>query len=485
MSLPNPTTISYNGYTFPVEASTKIASRFVYDAAGRTVVQTNLLLTVTADLLAGAAQDATLDNIRAALERPGGALTVTGLGFGTLSVNTANGSKDLAYGPTPQTLNWTNTGAGRAARIVWQCEAHVLGCVGAASEKRVMEATREITLATDAGGYLTRTFNGTIRIPLTRKAVGDRTPPDTVDAYFKDEVPEKLSSFDRTISRTVDASGARLTYTVTDTQRKGWVPPPGAVDASASQSLTSQGKFVSIAWQGTLSATYEIEATRSRAEAWPWFLQLMANRIGPEIQAGAGFVPISCTIGEPEIYGRQAASFSLTYALTLRPGRDASFPPAPCGGPRTHDLEEVGRLPQGPRPGPLGVSGYKLDAKDDKIRDLCDSEPIDGQDQGHARSSRSRGACRSSGTTCCGPCGCRPSPTRPGRGSSTRTAWSSSRSTTASSTSRSPRSRSPRVRLPTPNWNQFQQGGPPFRLEAQKSPAPSSRSGRAPTTSSA
>jgi hypothetical protein len=172
-----------------VESKTTCGLRFIYDAAGRTVVQTNLALTVKAKIIGGATQDTSLDAIRAALERPGGQLTVTGLGFGTLAINTPGGKKDLAWGPKPQTLSWENVGAGRAANVVWQCEVALLGCLSAADSGQVMEFTWEATFAVDNGGYTTRTIAGSLRIPMTRQAVGDSTLPDCADAYLEQYVP--------------------------------------------------------------------------------------------------------------------------------------------------------------------------------------------------------------------------------------------------------------------------------------------------------
>src|SRR5262245_8286774 len=140
--------ITYNGFSFPREASTRARFGFVYDAAGRTVVETKLDLNVSAYILAGGGQDNSLDVIRAALERPGGALRVSGLGLGTLNSNRPGGRKDVSFGPRPSVIDWRNVGAGRAAHIVWNCQVSVLGCLDKPTTGQVMEATYDLTFST-------------------------------------------------------------------------------------------------------------------------------------------------------------------------------------------------------------------------------------------------------------------------------------------------------------------------------------------------
>lgn len=377
MSLPNPTVVQYNGFTFPVESNTKADLAFVYDAAGRTVVQTNLTLTVTSDILGGATQDTSLDNIRAALERPGGQLVVTGIGLGTLAINTANGRKDLAFGPKPRTLSFVNNGAGRTAKIVWRCEVAVLGCLNSSDEQEVMESTYEITFATNEAGLLTRVVSGSIRIPMTRNGVNNNRLPDNVDSYFEKFVPDPAEGYHRTISRTIDRSKTSLNYTITDTQLAGNPLPAGIVAASASHSLTSQGRTVTATWLGTLTATYEMQVGRNRADAFPIFLKMAADRIDAERKRNANFFPTQLTIGEPEIYGRQSAAFTLVYALifTLPPGKFRLFPtvglwrPVPGSDWKTW----AASLADGAQ-GPRGLSGAQSTRDEDAIVDLCLSD---------------------------------------------------------------------------------------------------------------
>ena len=367
--------ITANGFTFPVGTNTTIHSKFVPDAANRTIVSTTLTITVESIIAEGAGQDASLIAIRTALERQGGELIITGLGFGTLEINTANGRKDLNWGPRPTILNWKNVGASRAAKITWQCEVSVIGCLNAPDSGQVMQATHSISFATDHGGYSTRVYNGSFTIPATRNGVNNPAIPDTADAYFERFIPEPLPGFRRSpIQRQLDRAKTTVEWTVTDTELPGNPLPDGCVDASASHTLSSQGQYATVRWNGTLEARYELERGRPRSDAWPIFIKLFTDRIQEERRRNATCIPTLITLSEPELYGRMSAAFTLNYSLafTAPKGIDQVFPTVGIWRPAPDaDWNRWSASLTGGSRSARGLAGFRHSASDDAIIDLC------------------------------------------------------------------------------------------------------------------
>lgn len=378
MALPNPCDCTYNGFTFPTETKTEgFSFRNVYDAAGRTVTHKIVSLKLRAKILSGAGQDASLTAIRRALERPGGQLTYSGRGLGEFQINTAGKRRDLVWGPRPQVLEWRPIGRDQAAEISWQVDVALIDCPAAAWAGQVMEAVYELTIATDHGGYATRTHSGLIRIPQTRRGVDDDGVPDSADNYFELFVPVPLENFERTITRTLDASASKLEFVVTDTERKGHYLPPNIVSAKATHNVTSEGKTVMIAWGGTISASYEIARNKPRSDTWPIFLDLVESRIRPERARGATFFATALSISE-DLYTEEAASYSLSYRL-IYDGKSRGkknvqrvvptsglWRPTPNTDPRRWS-DSLAANAQNPR----GISGLKHNPNADLIIDLC------------------------------------------------------------------------------------------------------------------
>jgi hypothetical protein len=378
-SLPRPANynVTYNGFQFPVEADTQAHFVFVPDAAHRTIVQTTITLTVTARIIAGAGQDASLNAIRAALERPGGSLVVTGIGLGILDINSANpGTRhDLAFGPIPRTLNFKNIGAGIAADVVWQVEVAVIGCLGAADSGTVMEFTTQPSIITDNGGYTTRTISGSLRIPMTRQGVNNPAIPDCADNYFEQYLPPPVPGFARTITHTLSRDRATLDFTATDTELPGNPLPAGIVSATATQTHTCSQRGALVQWYVNLNASYEVARDKPRGIAKDAFVRLVADRVN-KLRADGWhmFFPTGMTIGEPELYGKQAATFSLTF-MTFKDGiaQDAvSVFTFPLGGlwtstPDTWD-QHAASLATGAQ-APRGNAQARIGR--DQIVDLC------------------------------------------------------------------------------------------------------------------
>lgn len=318
--------LEYNGFRFPDSfTTTTVTAKNIYDASGRTVSYTQLTIKAKSKIVEGADQDVMMDAIRTALERSGGQLFFTGKGY-DIELNAPGKPRDLRWGPKPQVLEWKTFGAGRAAEISWMVECAINNCDNAAWQNRIMEYTYTLSFSTDEAGYTTKTHTGSITIPMTRNNVNAAGIPDSADNYFDNVVPPALPNFKRTISRTLNEAKDKLSFTVTDTEQAGNPLPPGVINADASHEHNSQpnNKAIFIAWTGTISASYEVVKGKPRSDCMPIFLKLVKSRQEAERAGGFFMIPLSMRIAEPQIYGRQAASFSLTYSLTSINAKDVS-----------------------------------------------------------------------------------------------------------------------------------------------------------------
>ena len=333
--LPDGSTASYNGFTFPLYTETEsIDGTPVYDQAGRTVshvvysISIRSLITTDGTEQQPYQTDAQMQTIRQQLEAPGGALVYTNKGFGNLVVNVASGqgqgiARDVAWGPKTRLLSWKPKGGPAACEIRWRVEVAVAPeCPNNASMFALMEWNYSLKMSMDRSGYTRRVYSGHIRIPQTRLTQSSRKITYSADDYRESIYPKVPTGFRRE-DRDFDLSADKctLTFSITDTEVPVNVPPRGIVDCSASHSVSSSGQVALARWIGTISGTYEVAKDQPRALPWQFFWALCQDRlqwanknakIGKE--KGVAY-PVGLIMSEPEIYGRQCASFTFTYLI--------------------------------------------------------------------------------------------------------------------------------------------------------------------------
>lgn len=336
-------TISYNGFTFPVESDINISSQMVYDQAQRTVQYVQHLVTVTCTLFSSkytttdgflgaletgdAGDEGQMPELRRMLSTPGQELRIMNTGFGDLSVNLLDDADrtklDVRYGPTPRVIEWKNLGT-EACEVVWRCEVCIPECDEAAYYGRLMAYNYSINFNNDEQGYLTRTVSGYLEIPSFRVA-GGRSLADSADNYWDaTTAPAVPVGFRRVQNvRSLDESLRRLNFTLVDVQLPESYFPPNVVECRASFTTQSVSK-VMIRQTATIRASYTLTSSSNKAECLLHFLELCDFRIRNQKSAGAKeFFPLSLSAENPDIYGRQAGNFSFTYMYTL-PGNRPS-----------------------------------------------------------------------------------------------------------------------------------------------------------------
>lgn len=318
--------ISYNGVQFNASEVTDVDIAFKYDPSGRTVEETIYTFKVDATIAEGGlgTQTATVENILAALERPGGRLVVSGKGGLNLDINGA-GERDLSWGPKPTRLGFQPApGPNMAARIKWMVEVARLGCDNAAWAGRIKSLTYTIEFARDRSGFTRLTYSGLIRIPMTRAGVNNRRIPDSADSYFDAIVPAPPKGFRREVStaRLNEAKDA-VSFTFTDEELPAPLPE-GVVDARGNHSQENHAPHNFARWNGSIEMEYEVAKDKPRSICWNHFLDLAEQRIRNEIALGAPntfCAPVRLQYSEP-LYQRESASYSLSYFLVAGQAQD-------------------------------------------------------------------------------------------------------------------------------------------------------------------
>ena len=318
MSLATVGTVSYNGFTFNETTESQVEGRPVYDAAERTVVYVVYTFTIKATITTGPSTydtGPTLEDIRRRLTTPGAQLTYSGKGFGGLSINVST-VKDVVWGPKPRLLRWKSVGSSAACEIEWACEVAIPECTAARYQFALMEVNFRLQFAIDQSGYTRRVYSGHLRIPQTRAAASARNLSDSADAYREQIVPALAPGF-RRLSQdfTLDESKCRLDFSIIDEEMPPTVPPPGVVQVEANHEIQNQHNSFH-QWVGTLSASYELARDVPRRQALDFFSALLRERVLQRAGAANVVIPVAFRMSEPEIYGRQGASFSFSYLLT-------------------------------------------------------------------------------------------------------------------------------------------------------------------------
>jgi hypothetical protein len=373
--------VEYNGYQFgPYTTTESVQGRPVYDSAGRTVTHIVYAITLKTRIYAfdGNNQvptDSAMENIRRRLSTPGGKFYYQDKGFGDFTIN-VGGRKDVVWGPKPKILSWKPRGGDLAGDLTWQVEVAIPECTTAkyTFPPGVLSFNFSVNYAIDQAGFTRRTYKGTVVIPQTRKSVTDRNIYQTADD-MREKIAAEPPLGIRLISQnyTIDESKNKLDFDIVWEDMPAALPP-GVISCNASHTVSSRERSLT-QWQGIISADYELAREYDRAYAYQLFWQLVLHRIkrvdfakGSEVYQEA--IPISVSVSEPEIYGRNKSRFSLSYwygcpinmflecsgLFQAVPGVDAVAWRASMLNSAMH---------------PRGFAKMKFDPKSDGIIDLC------------------------------------------------------------------------------------------------------------------
>ncbi len=294
-ALTDPSTCSYTTAAgtiiFPVETETlDVQITPIPDAAKRTIRANQYLIKLKSWVIrtAGGISDtnSTMDSIRNILTQQGGAFRYESKGLGTINLNVAGGHKDVAWGPIPKLLSWKPVAGQYACEFVWVVEFQTLDCSAARFQFGVMEFAYKVDYEYPRDRMGRRQITGHLRIPQTRAFPGARFLTDNADKYREQVATPVPIGFRRENERyTISEDKCRLDFGWTDVVLKAPLPP-GMTDFDFTHTQNTAKPIVAIAWNGSLSARYEVAPGWPLVGAWAHFGQIVKDRLGAMWVAG-------------------------------------------------------------------------------------------------------------------------------------------------------------------------------------------------------
>ncbi len=391
---------AYNGYVFgPTADTTNFSVRPVKDPAGRTTAYSTYSITVQETIAAfsnAETTDAYVEDAIARLSPNAGQLVYTGRGFGSLAINIID-LRDVMWGPTTKNISCTPTGAGQAVLLSWTVEFCIPNCDDALY-KGILFFNYSVDFAIDRQGYTTRTYNSELQLAATKKSVNNRDLPSCADDYREQTVPKLPIGFrpeSQNFALSLDKQN--LKTTVVHVQMPFYAPPPGCVEAAFDESWNTQGSFLK--WVVSFNATYDIDRDAGNPkQAVQAYIATVRKRLDTprrDMKNGDGvfvalpaavrgnptfFIPLSASVSDPNVYGRQQVKISSTMLVTSGVGLSAVLE---NGGLWTRINDKNSRenweIWQASLPNTLGARGHALlalKASDDSIVDLCGPSPL-------------------------------------------------------------------------------------------------------------
>ncbi|HEX4145148.1 MAG TPA: hypothetical protein VHY91_16700 [Pirellulales bacterium] len=288
---PKNTSISYNGYTFPEYRQVKHKCEPIYDSTGR--ARTGVKYSFEIHFIIPSPDQATgaktIPQIRCALTSPGGVLAIQGLGFGDMTINGSNATRQVMdFGPHPQLVHFDPVGGVLAYEVIWACDVTLVECCsssqsggpagssgGGAGQPTGDAWANSIVYSIDDRGYTTRTTTGYLEIPLARVTGAATTVATTADAY-RNLINVILPFGFRRAHQDYRLSADRrqLEFVIVDSEMEGDdFLPPGIARGSFERSLSNNGDMNFQNWTYSINATFERTAGTSRDWAFQqWFL---------------------------------------------------------------------------------------------------------------------------------------------------------------------------------------------------------------------
>ena len=384
-------TFRYNGFDFN-RASVKTSAvqvRPVISRDGRSVIRNEWSISVRMWIPGPRTNSPAYESTIAKLTHSGGELTFNGR-LGNVRVG-GGGKKDLAWGPVPELLT-IQTDNGLNNLIEWKVRFSIPHCSGAPTAGAIMDLSTECSFDLDQSGYTTRTYTATLTIPMSRRAVGDATLPDSADLYLERVVPLPLPGFRRIPpSRQLSADKCTLTVTVRDEEMPPNIPPAGVIEAKASHTVSTEGAGV-YKWVGTIRASYELaRGVGTFATAAKAFRALCRDRIDASVAElkkkgvkGAFAHKVRYSFEEPDLYGKPTAAFTLVYTFSgvlpdIMLQACSLFRPVP-GSSWTQWIASIASSV-----GDRGNANLVFRPGDDRIVTLCDRQDFDVSLAGNGR----------------------------------------------------------------------------------------------------
>ncbi|MDX1964125.1 MAG: hypothetical protein SFX18_13310 [Pirellulales bacterium] len=316
-------TLSYDGYVFDGSSQVKAKTIPLKDDAGRVTIAHEITLTITGVIANQGGNRMFWTELETKLLRQGGRFVMTGRGFldiDTSGYNSLNRSRDIANGPSPQSLDWEPIGSSNSCAFVYvvkitlpvPCYLDQLG-IPSVLNSGVMAFNYSLDYSYNDGGYCTRAIAGYIQI--AQNTGTDSRPLDAIDQYRERLRVPVLPNFTRNQSFQITPDRTRMNFTITDTEIESPNAYPEGVRKIEARHRVSwqRGKGQGMLPRNFVGASIELLPTVAPERAFRIFLDLLFSRIQTSEQNGVPVFLDSLDV-EEDIYSR-SSSFSASYRI--------------------------------------------------------------------------------------------------------------------------------------------------------------------------
>ena len=290
-TLPDAGRLSYNGCVFSPLFETSVSGTPVLDRAERTVKYVDYVLTADGyvTLPEGHANiGQTMAVLRQLLSAQGGTLVYLGRGI-NLVVGPAEITKDVAWGPVPEVLEFQPLGGGKSAKIRWMVKTRITEVQAPTGNPlfALLQFNYETLVVYDEDGYSSLVVRGTMEIPMSRFPLqSSRTVARTVDSLrgqIETRVTNGLDLARFHVTRrefNISRDKRTMEWSITLEEKAYMDLPPYCTVARGNYSVrpASTGMGL-VTWLCTLRATYTVRADMPRRMAWFAFLALLRIRM--------------------------------------------------------------------------------------------------------------------------------------------------------------------------------------------------------------
>lgn len=323
-------TISYNGYEFQgPRNSVQLEAENVRDASGRYVTHTLFRFSIdtwVTSSTSGATGDGTdasshMETIRAALSTDGGALTITGFGYGDITANTSESDRDVNFGPKVTLMKMRNIGSGCIV-LMWSVQVALKVCSGGSAigvNGCIKEYVYAVRWSILPNGCTTRTVEGHLEIFNNRSAAGQLTVNETADDYRNQIYVPIPPGFLRRQPQEylLTENKQRLQFRVTDEEQlSDNAYPPGVADMDLDHTVSSDlfGEGAGFVHQmATFQGWIEMARPYPASLGWSRAILLMQERLVHAVNNNAA--PMITHISITESIFKRRVSFLVRYRL--------------------------------------------------------------------------------------------------------------------------------------------------------------------------
>lgn len=386
---------SYNGFTFSSDYTDtkRITIRPVQDKTGRTVMYNEYTIALTTWITSTSTTDPAVLTAKRQLTKFGGAFKYTGRGVGDLSINaggTSASPRDVEFGPKPTVLGIEFHGRKNACKLDWEVTFKLPECSDAKFAFALMEMNYAVEFHVHPNGRTDRVVRGELRIPNNRAAPGSRKLLDNPDTYREKIITPIPKLFRREYQPfVINEAKTTLTFGWTDFEISQEVLPEGIVKAEFSQTTNSEGnsgfaKFIT-SFQGryTLAQGFDVSYAKQA------FHDALKARIGTPVltkdrqaQADTTFVPMGFGFSQPDAYADENIAIFTTTVLMLNKTRlrdvfekSGAWYPITDPKKKEENWDKWEKSLRDNALSPRGTAKLKFTTNEDRIIDLCGSEP--------------------------------------------------------------------------------------------------------------